>query len=205
MLSHDEVHRAERFYFDDDRRRYIVGRAVLRCILSAYTSGEAGNHSFTHNPYGKPSLISDQSLCFNASYSKDKAIYAIVRDRDVGIDIEYIKPLKNVNQIVDNFFSKSEKTLFHGLPEHLRNRAFYDCWTRKEAYLKALGTGLSRPLNSFSVSFIPGQPARLASEQPGMKGEPAWSIREVRVDANHAAAVVVKGNSPHFQHRRWSF
>lgn len=205
VLSHDEMQRAERFYFDGDRKHFIVARALLRHILSVYTECEPGRHSFKYNPYGRPSLNNEHSLRFSVTHSGAEALYAIARDRDIGIDIEYIHPLKGSDQIVERFFSKAEKAAFHNLPEQSRNRAFFNCWTRKEAYLKALGKGLSHPLDEFSVSFLPGESAISIPTQGDMREEPDWTIKDIRVNSGYVAAVVVQGHEVSFEHwqRSW--
>ena len=206
VLADDELHRAERFHFDLDRKRFMVARALLRRILSIYTKEEPGEHSFAYNAFGKPSLNDAGCLHFSVSHSGTEAIYAISHDRDIGIDIECIRPLMYSDQIVERFFSKVEYEAFHNLPGHLRSRAFFSCWTRKEAYLKALGKGLSHPLDAFSVSFLPGEPAlSISTQHSNVNEEPGWTVRDVCVNPGYVAAVVVQGYHAHFQHRQWSW
>jgi 4'-phosphopantetheinyl transferase len=155
MLSHDEIARAERFHFERDRRRFVVGRGLLRAILGRYMGIESERLRFRYGEYGKPYLAEEyggKALQFNVAHSQDMALYAIARDREVGVDIEYIRPFPNLMQIAEQFFSARENIALQAVPEHLKDEAFFTCWTRKEAYIKARGDGLSLPLDRFDVS-----------------------------------------------------
>lgn len=205
VLTSDEMRRASRFRFDRDRKRFVMARALLRHILSAYTGWEPCRHSLEYNPYGKPFLRDGNPLRFSVSHSGGEALYAIAHDRDIGIDIEHIRSMEDTDAIVDRFFSEAEKATFHSLPENAKNRAFYSCWTRKEAYVKALGMGLSYPLDAFTVSFLPDEPPELKPAQSNMNTESDWTIEDICVNADHVAAVAVEGHGARFQHTQWSW
>lgn len=150
-LSEDELTRAARFKFDRDRNRYIAGRGILRRTLAGYLRTNPAAIRFAYNPQGKPSLPAG-GLQFNLSHSGGEALYAVSLDVELGIDIERLNPAVEVEQIAANFFSPAEVAAILALPPRQRHNRFFDFWTRKEAYLKALGHGLSIPLNEFDVS-----------------------------------------------------
>jgi 4'-phosphopantetheinyl transferase len=164
LLSNDKQDRAEHFHFERDRRRSIVVHGTLRTILGRYLDIESGRLQFHCGPHGKPYLMQELDHCvlqFNLAHSNEIAVYAFTCGRQVGIDVEYIRPIPDVEQIAVRFFSVGENAALCALPESLRLEAFFNCWTRKEAYIKAIGDGLSHPLNQFQVSLAPGEAARL--------------------------------------------
>ena len=196
LLAEDELSRAARFHFDKDRTHYIVARGWLRKLLAAYLSIGAGELRFSYAEKGKPALAESQrgSLNFNLAHSHGMAIYAFSRRREVGIDIEFIREDLADEKIAERFFSPQEIDVLGKLPADLRKQAFFDCWTRKEAYIKARGEGLSMPLDEFDVSLRPGEaPALLRNHK-----EPAeitrWSMQSVTVPAGYVAALVAEGH-----------
>ena len=196
ILSPDEQTRAERFYFEQHRKRFIVGRGLLRNILSYYLKIEPIAIQFTYSPYGKPALASGSNigkLEFNVSHSQDLALYAVTRDRQIGIDLELIRPGCDSGQIVERFFSAQEKATFQTLPADQKQAAFFNAWTRKEAYLKACGDGLNRPLNQVEVSMIPGEPATLIQIE-GSFAANHWCLQSLTPAPDYAAAIVVEGH-----------
>ena len=196
MLSEDEVIRAKQYCFEQDRRRFIIRRGLLRRILSGYLGQSPSKISFSYNSYGKPALASisgKPTLYFNMSHSCGLAIYAITRSQEVGVDIERIRPSENAEDIVKRFFSSREKAEFSTLPERIKKQAFFTCWTRKEAYIKARGEGLSHPLDQFSVSLIPGEPARLLSCHNDSCETERWDLRELTVNARYVATLAFEG------------
>ena len=147
-LMEDERIKAERFYFQRDRKRFMVCRGVLRMILGRYLHIEANRVHFSYGPYGKPYLketLGDSTLRFNLAHSHELALHAFARSREIGVDIEYIRYIPDAEQIALNFFSENENAVLHVLPTSQKQEAFFNCWTRKEAYLKALGVGSSQP------------------------------------------------------------
>lgn len=181
-LSEDEMARAERFHFLKDRNLFIFGRATLKRILSYYCDGDI---KLSYNRFGKP-YIAGGNVHFNVSHSGDVLLYAISTQREVGVDIESIDREVDYLKLAERFFSGIEVQMLCQVSTDLVPRAFFNCWTRKEAYIKAHGSGLSLPLDSFSVSFLPGEPAEfLTPEQSG------WSLYNLNAGPRYAAALVV--------------
>ncbi len=181
-LSRDERTKAQRFYFEKDRRQFIVSRGALRTILSHELDIHPRDLRFGYNPYGKPSLIPEQggdTLRFNLSHSHGLALIAITKNRDIGIDIERIRRDFSYQPIAESFFSPLENAVLRSLPQHLQHKAFFTCWTRKEAYIKAVGKGLSIPLDRFDVSLAPGEPAQLLNFPENPEEVSRWSLIEL--------------------------
>jgi 4'-phosphopantetheinyl transferase len=158
ILSSQEMHRANRFHNRVDRDRFIMNHIVLRRILSWYLDIAPGTIEFAISPVGKPTLIETQNpqpIDFNLSHSGNMLLVAITLNRLVGIDVELIKPLPDMAQMVELYFSRSENSVFLALPEHERTHAFYSAWTRKEAYLKLIGEGLQLAPDRIEVSLNP--------------------------------------------------
>jgi 4'-phosphopantetheinyl transferase len=161
-LSPDEIARANRFHFAKDKNHYIAGRGLLRALLGKYLGEAPVSLEFSYAEHGKPALAGANAasgLSFNLSHSGGLAVYAFAKARNLGIDVERIKPDFVSEDIARRYFSAREVNDLFSLPPEKRPEAFFDCWTRKEAYLKARGAGLQIPLDSFSVSVLPGQPA----------------------------------------------
>lgn len=219
LLSQDEAARAARFHFERDRRRYIVGRGLLRTILGQYLKVAPAHLQFRYGPHGKPALESgalsspgrgvskDAGLHFNLAHSNEIALYGLARDHELGVDVEYIRPIPDLEQIVERFFAVQERDTLRTLPPEARPAAFYNGWTRKEAYLKALGDGLARPLDGFTVSLAPGEPARLL-EVAGHPPEAArWFMHAPALMTGYIGAVVapaVEGQIWRVQCQEWS-
>jgi 4'-phosphopantetheinyl transferase len=170
LLSEDERARRARLRFDHLRRRFAVRRAVLRLLLGAYLSAPPAGLRFGAGGRGKPELIADDGagrLHFNLSDSDSRALYVVTRLGPVGVDVEALAPIADMGQVARHWFSAREQAELAGLPEEQRTLGFYLAWTRKEALVKAEGGGLGLPLDRFSVSLTPGEPARLlASDLP---------------------------------------
>jgi 4'-phosphopantetheinyl transferase len=195
-LSADEAARADRFHFAHDRNRFIAARGLLRNIISCYLSCTPGEVRFAYQSNGKPQLgfraSNSEDLRFNLSHSADAAVYAISLGRDIGVDIESICPDVPWAEVATTFFAPREIAKLHRLPNHLRAAGFFNCWTRKEAYVKARGEGLSLPLNRFEVSLAPDEvPALLSSFDPDELRR--WRIFEISPGEGFAAALVVEG------------
>ena len=195
-LGAKEQTRAERFYFQRDRERFITAHGVLRAILGLYLNRAPECLSFRYGSHGKPALAwehAGDALHFNMSHSHGVALYAIARGREVGIDLELIRYDLEVEQIAERFFSHSEMETLQALPRRFRKCAFFLGWTRKEAYIKARGEGLSLPLDQFEVSLIPGEPAALLCTRPDSDEARRWSLKEVTVSSGYVAALAVEG------------
>jgi 4'-phosphopantetheinyl transferase len=206
-LATDERKRAEQFYFQKDRRRFITAHGILRAILGLYLNREAKDVSFRYNSHGKPALVSESEekpIHFNMSHSHGVAIYAAAYGREVGIDLEFIQRDLEVEAIAERFFSRRENAALRALPINLRKYAFFLCWTRKEAYIKARGEGLSLPLDQFEVSLIPGEPAELLSTQPDADEAFRWSLQELTLAPNYVGALAVEGRGWSLLSWQWS-
>jgi 4'-phosphopantetheinyl transferase len=194
-LADQERERARRFIFEQDRERYIAARGILRDLLGKYLGCASESIEFAYGPYGKPSVASAASrpaICFNLSHSHGLAVVAIGHEREVGIDVELIRTEFASEAIAKRYFSRKEIDELSTLPAELRTEAFFLCWTRKEAYIKAKGEGLQIPLDSFDVSLSPGRPATLSSVD-----ELRWGIESfvpsLVSGRRYAAAVVAEG------------
>lgn len=201
-LSHDENQRATRFYFEKDRKHFIVARGALREILGRYLSRQPDGLCFSYNSYGKPAL-EDGGISFNVSHSGDFALFAICLNRKLGIDIERIRPDFINEGVAERFFAPEEVAVLHALPVKMQPDAFFDCWTRKEAFIKATGQGISFGLDRFVVSLTPGEPAVLHSIKGDREEAHRWSLQELHVDPDYKAALAVEGHG--WQHKQWQW
>jgi 4'-phosphopantetheinyl transferase len=195
-MSEDELRRADRFHFPRDRARFIAARGILRNILGRYTHTLPERVRFGYNAYGKPELLNeggDSPLRFNLSHAGSVALFAVAAGREVGVDVETLREDFACAEVADRFFSRREVEALAALPSRAIVRAFYNCWTRKEAYVKARGMGLSLPLDCFDVSLAPGEPAALLATRGDESDAARWSLREMDVGATHVAAVAVEG------------
>ncbi len=193
-LSPDERARADRFHFERDRVHFITGRGWLRAILARYLETAPAALRFHYGPHGKPRLagaFSDR-LRFNVSHSHGLALYAVAVDRELGVDIERIEP-RLEHGIAERFFSPGEVATLRALPRHVQREAFFTCWTRKEAYVKARGKGLTLRLDQFDVSLSPGEPAALLRTAGDPDEALRWSLRELAPGPGYSAALVAEG------------
>ncbi len=202
-LAGEELRRAKRYHFQKDRDRFVVGRGLLRAILSEYLRTEAGQLRFRYNAHGKPELLDSHGLRFNVSHSDGLALYAISRDREIGIDLERIRPELAGQEIAERFFSPREVVSLRALPEGMRADAFFACWTRKEAYLKAKGRGIVLGLDQFDVSLTPGEPAALLRVIGHPEEAARWSLQELRPATGYIAAVAVEGHGWELRCWQW--
>jgi 4'-phosphopantetheinyl transferase len=191
ILSRDEKARADRFHFRNDRNRFVAARGFLRDLLGGYLQKPPASLEFSYGNHGKPALAepsASSGLSFNLSHSAGLAVYAIARNRNLGIDVEHIRPESAGENIATRYFSAREVEELRSLPTQERVQAFFDCWTRKEAYLKATGMGLQIPLDRFAVSLSPGQPAQF------LEGvEPRWHLAACNTVEGYAAAIAYDG------------
>jgi len=206
ILSQDENHRADRFYFDRDRNRFIAARSAIRRILSRYVEMAPADLVFCYGLKGKPELSPQHAgpdIKFNLSHSRDLGLLAVARAQSVGVDIEFVDYDFASDEIATRFFSVKEVDTWRNLPSNQKAAAFFSCWTRKEAYIKALGEGLSRPLHSFDVAFGPGVEAALlrVASLPHEAGR--WSMYNVDAPEGYAAALVIEGQGHRLLRRRW--
>jgi 4'-phosphopantetheinyl transferase len=205
-LAEDEIKRANRFYFQNDRERFVAGRGLLRVILSAYVGLPRNEIIFTYGSRGKPELRrqeGNKTIEFNLAHSAGTAIYAVTRDRAVGVDIESSRSDFPVDEVAKNFFSSSELAALQALPRKLRVEAFFKCWTRKEAFIKALGDGLSCPLADFDVSLVPGEPAQLLNVGWAPEETSRWCIKDIDAVPGFSAAMVFSGPQCRMHVSQW--
>lgn len=195
VLCGEERRRAAKFVFAQHKGHFIAARGILRHILARYLSKPPSELLFEHNPYGKPSLRADAGgslpLHFNVSHSGGLALYAFSHDVPVGVDVEQVRQDFATGEIAERFFSPAEVRAFKALPLHSKTEAFFNCWTRKEAYIKALGMGVSHPLERFTVSLTPGSPAQLLDDETDPTEAARWSLREIPINPGYAAALAV--------------
>jgi len=202
-LSADERERAGRFYFQQDRERFITGRGLLRAILGNYLGVEPTQLRFCYGPHGKPALVSEPGLCFNLSHSEGLALYAVTRGREVGVDLEFLHPDFPYEQIAEHFFSRREISTLLALSPQLRSQGFFNCWTRKEAYIKAKGEGLTLRLDQFDVSLVPGEQATLLFANGDRQELFRWTLQELNPGPGHAAALAVEGRDWRVMRWQW--
>jgi 4'-phosphopantetheinyl transferase len=207
LLTEDELDRAHRFFFEIDRQRFIAARGALRSILSRYLTFSPGHLRFIYNQYGKPFLAPEFSsylLNFNLSHSGSMALYAMTRNMEIGVDVERVRADFEYEEIAKRFFSVNEVAILDTIPTDKKLEAFYNCWTRKEAYIKAHGKGLSIPLDSFDVSFAPGEPAMVMH----MKDEPQepslWALQDIQPGPGYVGALAVKGIGCRLKYWEWN-
>jgi len=196
-LAKDESERAGRFHFQKDREHFIAARGLLRIILSRYTGVQPNEIRFGYSANGKPCLAATSGwdrLSFNLSHSHGLVLYGFTWGREIGVDLERLRTDFSCEQIAERFFSPRENAELRALPATIKHAAFFACWTRKEAYIKARGDGLALPLDQFDVSLAPGQPARLLH----VRGDPLeasrWSLQELSPGPGYVAALAVQGH-----------
>jgi 4'-phosphopantetheinyl transferase len=205
-LSEEELERAERFHFQRHRSHFISARGLLRTILGRYLKIEPRRLRFRYGPKGKPGLAGDTSrggLRFNVSHSHNLALYAVTHGRQIGVDVERIRPDLAGEKIAERFFSPREAATLRELPAEMQQEAFYTCWTRKEAYLKAVGEGITLRLDQFEVSVTPGEPAVLLSINGDPKEASYWSLKGLGPGPGYVGALAVKGHGWDLRCWRW--
>lgn len=194
LLATDELAKADRFRFEKDRRHYSVARGVLRELLSRYLGVPAAGLRFHYSEYGKPELISSDAprLEFNLAHSGSVALYAFTLIGEVGIDVEFIRPEFTGDDIAQRYFSPSEMSSLTRLSKAARHQAFFNCWSRKEAIIKAKGLGLSLGLDQFDVTLAPGEPASLRGTRWDEAEASRWSLRAIDAGPEYAAAIAIE-------------
>ncbi len=206
LLNSQETARAKRFYFDRDRRRFIVRRGLLRRTLAAYLEMSPTAVEFTYGERGKPALAATcqpGGLEFNLSDSADMAVLAVGVERPLGVDIEQLRSMPQWQQIATRYFSPTERQALAELPAELQTRGFFNAWTRKEALLKAVGTGLAVPLEQAEVEVRPGEPVRVLAFPGDPAGERKWWLTAWDCGAEYLAALATPGEPSPVKHFAW--
>lgn len=204
LLSEEECAKADRFHFRADHERFVVARGVLRLLLASYLNQSPQSLRFDYGPYGKPVLQGQaESLNFNLSHSQGLILYAIIRHRQVGIDVEHLRANVDCEGLARDFFSEHESSALLKLSERQRTQAFFRCWTRKEAYVKAVGAGLSIPLDQFAVSLEPEQPATLLYQKQNPQEVRRWALQDLTPGDDYLAALAVEGSDWHLTCFDW--
>jgi 4'-phosphopantetheinyl transferase len=192
ILNKDEQTRANRFHFPHDRAHFIVARGVLRKLLGEYIAVVPEQVQFNYNEFGKPFLLQKPTLQFNLSHAQNKALIAITAASAVGVDIEYVERDIDIDGIAQRFFSKHEHQQLQTLYSEEKRQAFFKGWVCKEAFLKALGMGLSYSLEKIEVNILPAQPAKIIAIDDKEQRLADWSLFDLTVFEGYQAALVVK-------------
>jgi 4'-phosphopantetheinyl transferase len=206
VLSADERQRAGLFKFEKLKNRFIVARGALRDILSRYLDCPAGTIALEYESHGKPKLaaaMNQNKICFNLSHAEELALCAVSRECPIGVDVEYVRPLADAEKIAKRFFSPLESAAFCALPDEQKPAAFFNCWTRKEAFIKALGEGLSHPLHRFDVSFLDSEPVALLNTRPDSQEALKWTLLALAPAENYTGALAVRGKGFRLQCWQW--
>ena len=206
VLVQEELERARRFYFEDDRRKWIVAHGLLRSLLGQYLKCNPRSLHFTTNHYGKPLLVSPvggKRLQFNLSHSGNLVLFAFAYESEVGVDVEQMRADIDYRELAARYFSVRECTAFEALSADLQQEAFFLCWSRKEAYVKARGKGLSLPLDQFDVSLVPDEPVRLFGSREEPQAVERWSLYDLFPARGYAGALSIEG--PSWQVRCWQW
>jgi 4'-phosphopantetheinyl transferase len=205
LLSDDEKERARRFHFEIDRQHFIVARGCLRTLLSRYLRLPPAEVQFSYGVYGKPQLTTqntqERPLNFNVAHSGSLALFAFTRIGDIGVDLEYIRPEFTGDEIATRFFSAYEISQLNELSAGLRVEGFFNCWTRKEAFIKATGIGLSLSLNQFDVSLGPTEEPKLLKTRWDQNEAARWSLKALEVGSDYIAALAVAGHNWQLSYR----
>jgi 4'-phosphopantetheinyl transferase len=205
LLSEDELARAGRFHFARDRNRFVTCRGILRLLLGKHLACHPSQLNFRYTPHSKPFLETEEGLQFNLSHSQGTAVIALSLRREIGIDVEYIRQDLEVEPLASRFFSRGEVDKLLKLPTPLRHEAFFRCWTRKEAYIKACGAGMSIALDQFEVSLLPDEPPALLNVAGRADEVSRWSLKEIASGPDRLAALAVEGHSWSLKRFQWTW
>jgi 4'-phosphopantetheinyl transferase len=198
-LSEDEKARADRFFFEADRRNFLLRRAILRKLIAGYLCILPNEVAFRYTSVGQPVLADARfrHLKFSLTHSGDLVLIAVAQNLQIGVDVELERTFNDMTAIVRRYFSPEEQLEFFALPAADQLRAFYCGWTRKEAFLKAIGQGVAFGLNNITVTLNPNEPARLVSLHEGRVPVPDWSLYSFIPLPGYAGALAVEGNGHH--------
>lgn len=205
-LSIDERIKSEHFRFERDRSQFIAARGILRLILGRYLGVEPSTIRFCYEKHGKPRLhkaFATTDIQFNLSRSEGLALYVFTRGHDVGVDIEYMREISEMEQIVERFFSIKDRVFFGTLPASEKQDSFFHWWTRKEAFVKATGDGLSYPLDAFDAALAEEESIESLGILGRAKEGTRWSMWDVTPAEEFAGAVAVEGRGWDVRYWQW--
>jgi len=189
ILDSDERKRAESFRFEALRRSFVIAHGMLRCLIGNYLKSDAASIRFRNGPKGKPALRRPPYLQFSLTHSGNLAAFAFTSGCQIGLDLERIRTVEELEGIASRFFCPEEYAELLSLPPEHRERAFFLCWTRKEAYLKAIGDGLAAPLDNFRVTLRSEEPARIMHIRHDSNEAERWILHDLRLAPGYAAAL----------------
>jgi 4'-phosphopantetheinyl transferase len=194
ILSEEEVGRSRHYHFEKDRLRFIIRRGILRKLLGLYTGLEPSAIAYKTNSHGKLSLIS-HPLQFNLSSCQNQCVFAFTMEKEVGVDIEQVRPLSDLPRLLECWVSPEERAGLCAQAPAVQLEAFYHVWTQKEAFIKASGEGLTVSLKNFSVSIYPNEPGRLLSINCGSDDASHWKMASYVPEAGWRVAVCVRAET----------
>lgn len=203
LLQANERQRIERLVNHDARRRMVVARAALRSVLAQYVPEPAGALTFVYGPHGKPALQDWPAMGFNLSHSHGLALCVVALDRTVGVDIEHRRRLADDDAVARRFFASEEYAVYASLPPDQRASGFFNAWTRKEAFIKAIGDGLSRPLDEFLVTLRPGNAPKLLTIKTAPQETTRWTLLDLPCPSGYTAALAIDGVPAAVRHWSW--
>jgi 4'-phosphopantetheinyl transferase len=196
VLSAAELERAARYHREVHRSAFLAVHTALREILGAALGVDPASVAYELGPHGKPSVAGTGGLHFNLSDTDGLALVAVSAEGPLGVDVECRRPSPRILEVAERFFSSREVAALEALEPAERPAAFYRIWTRKEAFIKALGTGLARGLETFDVSLEPGAGARLLATRPDPAEAARWRLFDLDAGPDHAAALVARALHP---------
>lgn len=200
LLSDEERARAARFLAPLHGDRFTVAHGRLREFLAHRLGVSPDSLQFASGQYGKPHLsghLAQSGLQFNLSHSGGLGLLGWAEGKEIGVDIELWRPLSDEAALVRRFFSQAENLAYAALSPAERTQGFFECWTRKEAYIKAVGRGLGLPLDSFDVAFGPGRKAAILRASAELPNEPKWSLAAPKLEGGASAAIILEGDNCH--------
>lgn len=189
ILGKDELERASRFRFPHLTNAYVIAHGVLRLLLARYLDRDPARISFVYGAQGKPTVSDNLQFDFNLTHSEGMAAIALTKGCALGLDLEHLRSIPDLEQIARRYFCTGEAAEIFSLPPGEREQAFFRCWTRKEAYIKAIGDGLVCPLDSFQVTVQADRPARLVHIGGDRAAAANWTLRDLSLAPDYIAAL----------------
>ena len=208
FLSTDEIARTNKFHFLEHKRRFIVARGILRQLLGNYLQISPNKIEFEYSDRGKPRLaasMGDNSLQFNVSHSLNYALYGFTDNHLIGVDLEFLREIRDATKLAKRFFTYREFQLIANLKCEEQQKAFFQLWTAKEAYLKAIGTGLSNSLTDIEITFDCAKKPKLLAVGENIATAGNWSMYHFIPAANYVAAIIINTQIPKQQINFWNW